>query len=174
MFYLVMGLIGLSILLVSLLFDGVFDILHFDIFDNGILSMTALASFVAFFGFAGYLCQTTNQSPTVTATATVAMGLLGLVSTGTAMRYMKKHSQADGAYDNASMVGRSAVVVSGAAAGEYCTIAVSWNGMNENVAALSTVDLAKGDEVTITHVLSHSSVRVSKNVYDAPVTATNL
>lgn len=169
MFYLVMGLLGLAILLVTLLFDGVFDVLHFDIFDSGILSMTGLASFVAFFGFTGYLCVASNQSATVTTVSTIAMGLLGLVSTGTAMRYMKKHSQDDNAFDNSNMVGRTAVVVSGGAAGEYGTVAVAWNGMTENIAALSTTELVKGDEVTITHVLSHSSVRVAKNVQDSPL-----
>lgn len=162
MIFLIMGAVGLALLLFSFLFDGIFDLIDFDVFDNGLLSMTGLASFVALFGFAGFICESTGQGPAVTAGSAVSAGLIGLVSTGAAMRFMKKQSQPDNAWDNSSMVGRSAVVISAAKAGEYGTIAVAWNGLSESVAALSTEDLVKGDEVIITHVLSHSSVRVQK------------
>lgn len=162
MIFLVLGGVGLAILIVSFVVDGLFDAIDFDIFDNGVLSMTGIAGFLAFFGFTGFLCQTTGQSDVVTGSAASAAGLFGLIATGTAMRYMKQQSQDDNAYNNASMVGRSAVVISGAAAGRYATVRVEWNGMSENMTAISDQDLQSGDSVKITSLLSHSSVRVEK------------
>lgn len=161
MAFLVIGIIGATFLLLSFLLDGIFEAFDFDILDNGILSTVSLAVFTSVFGFVGWIGVTLGWSMIANISIGFMGGAVAGIVIGVIMKYLRESSQADGAYSVETLVGKTARVTSGAGAGEYGTITVTFQGMNESLGAVSTRKLVVGQEVIIEAVLSHSSVKVS-------------
>lgn len=72
--FLVIGIVGALLLLISLVLDGVFDVLDFG---DGPLSLTTIAAFTSIFGFAAFATIGAGASTGVAGLVGAASGVVG-------------------------------------------------------------------------------------------------
>jgi hypothetical protein len=160
--FLVIGVAGLALLLVSLvfgeIFDGLFDALDVDA--GGVLSTPVIGSFLAAFGFgAALLLSTTDVSAVVAAFGGVAsgavVGSIALVLTRSLM-----DMPTDESVRTSDLVGLTATVVTRIPDSGLGEVTVTHLGQLLKLSARSAAPVPAGSPVRITTVLSSSSVLV--------------
>ncbi|MET0467789.1 MAG: hypothetical protein ABW075_11695 [Aeromicrobium sp.] len=156
MLFLVVAVIGLALLAVSVVFDGLLD--FFDL-DTPFLSGTALAAFLAGFGLTGMLIPDSWGTAGVLAAAGVA-GLLVAGIAGFGIAAMK-NTRTDANISGMNVLGADGYVITPILAGQYGEVAVTVAGHRVKYNALSDEDLARGTHVAVVASLSGSSVRVA-------------
>ncbi|KAA1372982.1 hypothetical protein [Aeromicrobium fastidiosum] len=156
MLFLVLAAIGLVMLLVSVVFDGLLDV--FDL-DTPFLSGTAVAAFLSAFGLTGLLLPDEWGTPGVLAAAAVA-GLVVGGGAGLGMRAMQ-NTQTDANVTAWNVVGTTGTVVSPIRVGAYGEVAVTVAGHRMKYNALADTDLPLGSSVAVVQSLSPSAVKVA-------------
>ena len=184
--FLVIGLVGLGLLAVSVVFgnllDGLLDALDLDLGDgelvgDGMLSSAAIATFIAGFGLAGWLALEAGALATWVAIiiALVVAFLLAIVAgkaVGAAM-----HMQTDRTPTQDDLLGRLGVVTSPIPPGGLGQIRSERSGSPVKLSARSEeAPLPVGADVVVMEVLTETSVRVSTEtaVFDDPPTQKEL
>lgn len=156
--FLIIGIIGITLLLISVLLDGVFDL--FDLGD-GPLSLTTIAGFIATFGFVGLIATSMGASIPVASLSGALVGLMGGLGAWGLSRSFKKADSTMG-ISVSTLEGRTATVILPIKDGNLGEISFHSNGLNQTFSAKAKENLEVGDKVTITGVLSNSSVFVEK------------
>ena len=156
MLFLVVAGIGLTLLLISVVFDGVLDL--FDL-DTPFLSGTAVAAFLSAFGLTGMLLPDSWGTAGVLGAAAVA-GLAVGAGAGAGVRAMQ-NTPTDANVSAANVVSAQGTVVSPIRAGSYGEVAVTVAGHRMKYNALADTDIALGTAVTVTQSLSPSAVKVA-------------
>lgn len=160
--FLILGILGLVLLLISFLIDGVLDIFDFD-FGDGYLSLTSLATFMAAFGFSGVLAISGFEASTgVAVIAGLVVGALALLAAGGLTRYLKS-DDGEGAPSSRTIVGLRGTVITGIAGpGSYGEVSLNHGGHIAKMGALADEAIPVGTSVQVITALSATSVKVSR------------
>lgn len=157
--FLIIGIIGAVLLLVSLLLDGIFDL--FD-FGDGPLSLTTIAAFTTLFGFIAFSLVGSGFSTGHAALWGAVAGLGGGVLAWWLARLMR-NSESNTAVTSAELKGLEAVVVLNVPGGSgYGEIALTQYGERVSLAAAAKEDIARGEKVLIIESLTPTAVLVEK------------
>ena len=158
--FLIVGAVGLVVLLLSALFDGVLDAFDFDVFDNGIVSTVSIAAFIAVFGFAGAIATSMNAGLPVALGVGSAAGVVAGALIGGITVLLRKAEQPEGTFHTRQLVGAEGTVVSPAPAGAHATVSLPFQGTNERFGAIADLDLTAGARIRVTSVISDTRVHV--------------
>lgn len=164
--FLVIGIVGGVLLLVSLLLDGIFD--AFD-FGDGPLSLTTIAAFTAIFGFTAFASVGAGMSTPVAAVVGALAGLLGGIAAWWLSRFIRS-AESTTAVSGSDLVGSEGAVVLAIPAGGLGEVAVIRNGERISLSATAEEPIARGAAVRVVRTITSTSVGVEP-IAAAPATA---
>lgn len=159
----IIGAFGLFVVVASLvlgdLLEGAFESLDIDV-GGGMFSTPVIGSFLAAFGFAGALLDSSTDAGTGLAALGGAVG--GLFMAGIALWITRSlmHMATDDAVRTTDLVGAAAVVVSAIPLGGLGEISLVHLGQRLKLSARADASIPFGAEVVILAVTSSSSVIV--------------
>lgn len=158
--FLIIGVVGLLLMILSSLLGDVLDGL-FDAMPGGLFNGTVVFSFVAAFGFGGMLAMSTFDVgvPVAIGVGTLAGGLIGLGAYAF-MRFLQSSEDPSGLTGPSAVVGKHAVVITPALAGNYGEVSMTINGHPEKKSFLCDEDTVRGQQVIVEASLSSTSVKV--------------
>ena len=154
--FLIIGVVGAVLLLISLLLDGIFD--AFD-FGDGPLSLTSIAAFTAIFGFTAFACVGAGISTPVSGVLGALAGLLGGAAAWWLSRLIRG-AESTTAVSEDELVGKIASVVLAIPVTGLGEVALTRHGERVSLAASAEVPIARGTAVRIIQVVTSTSVRV--------------
>ena len=160
--FLIIGVVGGVLLLLSLVLDGIFD--AFD-FGDGPLSLTTIAAFTAIFGFTAFALVGAGLPTPLGGLLGALAGVLG----GAAAWWLSKlirSAESSTAVSGDDLVGSVAGVVLAIPAGGLGEVALVRHGERVSLSATADTALARGTQVRIAQTITATSVRVE------PLTAT--
>ncbi|MFP1628056.1 hypothetical protein ACLB9X_23460 [Streptomyces sp. 5K101] len=160
--FLGLGIAGLVLLVLSLVFDGVLEGLLDGIGGglDGFLSLPVIAGFVSALGFTGAIVL--GAAGTGAGVATVAGVVAGVAAAWLTWKFSRALMR-DGAAPaprGEDLTGTSGSVVTAIPAGRYGEVLLYLAGQPVKCAAKAAVPLARGTEVWVESVLSPTSVVV--------------
>lgn len=156
--FLIIGAVGLVLLVLSVLLDGVFDVFELG---DGPLSLTTISGFISAFGFVGLIATSMGASVGVASLAGAVVGFMGGLGAWALAKSFKKADSTTGV-SVSTLEGRTATIILPIKDGSLGEIMFHSNGLNQTFSAKSKDNLEIGDKVLITGVLSNSSVFVQK------------
>jgi membrane protein implicated in regulation of membrane protease activity len=154
-FFLGLGIAGVALLTLSLVFDGVLD----GLFD-GLVSLPVIAGFMSMVGFGGALTLGTTGLGTGPA---AVIGVCAGVATGWLVWKLSRALMRDrttATPRSADLVGSAGAVVTPIPVDGYGEVLVRVAGQPVKLAAKSAVPVARGTEVWVEASLSATSVTV--------------
>ncbi len=166
--FLVIGIVGGVLLLISLLLDGIFD--AFD-FGDGPLSLTTIAAFTSIFGFTAFASVGAGMSTPVAAVVGALAGLLGGAAAWWLTRLIRG-AESTTAVSGQDLVGSEASVVLAIPAGGLGEVAAIRHGERISLSATADEPIPRGVSVRIVQTITSTSVRVETLV--RPQTSTDL
>lgn len=154
--FLIIGIVGGVLLLISLLLDGIFD--AFD-FGDGPLSLTTIAAFTAIFGFAAFAGVGAGMS---TPMATIVGALSGLVGAAAAWWLSRaiRNAESNTAVSGDDLIGSTGAVVLTIPENGLGEVAVVRHGERISLSATADAPIPRGSAVRITQTVTSTSVRV--------------
>ena len=161
--FLGLGIAGVALLALSLIFDGILEGLFGGLLEGlfgGLVSLPVIAGFLSMLGFGGAIVLGTTGAGTLVATvAGVAAGLVAAVLTWRFSRALMR-DQTDATPRNEDLVGTSGSVVTAIPADGYGEVLLRLGGQLVKLSARSTVPVARGAEIWVEAALSSTSVSV--------------
>ncbi len=158
--FIVTAAVGVVLLLVFLLFDGILDAVQLDITGSGVFSGASLGGLLTGIGCGGMIGTAQGWSFFFS----FALGLLiGLAIAAVAVavyRLLKKAETPEEEFSLDRLVGTNGLVTAGSAAGSRGLVQVTYLGSPRTVSFVSPVPLANGDLVTVTEILGTDVVNV--------------
>lgn len=156
--FLVIGIVGAVLLIVSVLLDGIFDL--FD-FGDGPLSLTTIAAFTAIFGFAAFGTVGAGASTGVAAVVGAVAGVVGGAAAWWLSRLIRS-AESTTTVSSDELVGSEASVVLSIPAGGLGEVALVRHGERISLAASTPAETAipRGSRVRIVQTLTSTSVLV--------------
>lgn len=154
--FLLIGIIGGVLLLISFVLDGIFD--AFD-FGDGPLSLTTIAAFMSIFGFASFACVGAGLSTPVSAIVGALAGVVGGALAWWLSKFIRS-AESSTAVSGTDLVGTEGAVVLAIPETGLGEVAVVRNGERISLAATSSSAIARGTRVRITDTITSTSVRV--------------
>lgn len=156
--FLVIGIVGAVLLIVSVLLDGIFDL--FD-FGDGPLSLTTIAAFTAIFGFAAFGTVGAGASTGVAAVVGAVAGVVGGAAAWWLSRLIRS-AESTTTVSSDELVGSEASVVLGIPVGGLGEVALVRHGERISLAASGPAETAipRGSRVRIVQTLTSTSVLV--------------
>lgn len=154
--FLVIGIAGALLLIVSVMLDGIFEI--FD-FGDGPLSLTTIAAFTALFGFAAFATIGAGAPSSVAAIVGGIAGLLGGALAWWLSRLIRG-AESTTSVSSGDLVGSEASVVLAIPAGGLGEVALVRHGERVSLAATAESAIPRGARVRIAQTLTATSVLV--------------
>jgi len=158
--FIVTAAVGLILLLVFLLFDGILDAVHVDFTGSGIFSGASLGGLLTGIGCGGMIGASQGW-PFI---FSFLLGLLiGIAIAAVAVVLYRLLKKAEGNEDDISMdrlIGTPGLVTAGSAPGSRGLVQLTYLGSPRTVAFSSETPLAAGDSVIVTEVLGQDVVNV--------------
>ena len=164
--FLIIGIVGGLLLLVSLVLDGIFD--AFD-FGDGPLSLTTIAAFTAIFGFTAFASVGAGMSTPVAAVVGALAGVVGGAAAFWLSRLIRG-AESTTAVSSGDLVGATGAVVLSIPQGGLGEVAVIRNGERISLSATSDEPIPRGAAVRIVHTVTSTSVRVEA-IHESPDSA---
>lgn len=155
--FLVIGIVGALLLIVSVLLDGIFEV--FD-FGDGPLSLTTIAAFTAIFGFAAFGTVGAGGSTAMAALVGAAAGLVGGGAAWWLSRLIRR-AESTTSVSSGDLLGDEASVVLAIPAGGLGEVALIRHGERVSLAASADTALPRGTRVRIVQTLTATSVLVA-------------
>ncbi|WEH40633.1 hypothetical protein OG233_14955 [Streptomyces sp. NBC_01218] len=164
---LALGVAGLALLALSLLFDGILEGIFGGLFGgllngffDGLLSLPVLAGFLSMLGFGGAIVQGTTGAGLAVALA--GGGLAGLVVAWLTWRFGRvlMQDRGDPAPRGDDLIGTTGSVVTPIPANGYGEVLLRLAGHTVKYAAKSAAPVARGTEIWVEGTLSTTSVTV--------------
>lgn len=158
-----LGIAGLVLLVLSLVFDGILEGMLDGVLDglfDGLLSLPVIAGFVSMLGFGGAIALGTTD---VGGAAATAIGVVAGVAAGWLAYRLSRalmRDDADAVPRGGDLVGSSGSVVTAIPAQGYGEVLVYLAGQPLKLAAKCSVPVARGAEVWVEASLSATSVAV--------------
>ncbi|MFJ5721704.1 hypothetical protein [Streptomyces sp. NPDC093149] len=161
--FLGLGIAGIVLLALSLIFDGILEGLFGGVLDglfDGLLSLPVIAGFLSMLGFGGAIVLGTTGAGTVVATA--AGVLAGIVAAWLTWKFSQAlmRDQTSTTPRGEDLVGTSGSVVTAIPADGYGEVLLRLAGQPVKLAAKSPVPVARGTEIWVEAALSTTSVAV--------------
>lgn len=163
--FLIIGIIGAILLVLSVILDGIFDI--FD-FGDGPLSLTTIAAFTSIFGFAAFATVGAGASTSVAAMVGAVSGVAGGAAAWWLSRLIRS-AESNTAVSSSELVGTEASVVLAIPAGGLGEVALIRHGERVSLSATAESAIRRGARVRIVQTLTATSVLVEE-VAAAPTT----
>ncbi|MEU2250755.1 hypothetical protein [Streptomyces sp. NPDC019224] len=161
--FLGLGIAGVALLALSLIFDGILESLFGGLLEGlfgGLVSLPVIAGFLSMLGFGGAIVLGTTGAGTLVATvAGVAAGLVAALLTWRFSRALMR-DQTDATPRNEDLVGTSGSVVTAIPADGYGEVLLRFGGQLVKLSAKSPVPVARGAEIWVEAALSSTSVSV--------------
>lgn len=155
--FLVIGLIGALLLIVSIVFDGIFEV--FD-FGDGPLSLTTIAAFTAIFGFTSFAMVGAGASATVAGLVGAVAGVAGGLVAWWLSRLIRS-AESNTSVSSDDLIGDEASVVLAIPAGGLGEVALIRHGERVSLSATAETAIPRGSRVRITQTLTATSVMVA-------------
>ncbi|MFI8434070.1 hypothetical protein ACIGJO_09995 [Streptomyces sp. NPDC079020] len=161
--FLGLGIAGIILLALSLIFDGVLEGLFGGVLDglfDGLLSLPVIAGFLSMLGFGGAIVLGTTGAGTVVATG--AGVLAGLVAAWLTWKFSQAlmQDQTTATPRGEDLVGTSGSVVTAIPADGYGEVLLRLAGQTVKYAAKSAAPVERGAEIWVEAALSTTSVAV--------------
>ncbi|MFF3730096.1 hypothetical protein ACFYXM_07185 [Streptomyces sp. NPDC002476] len=161
--FLGLGIAGVVLLVLSLVFDGILEGLFGGVLDglfDGLLSLPVIAGFLSMLGFGGAIVLGTTDAGTVV--ATVGGVLAGILAAWLTWKFSRAlmRDQTSVTPRGEDLVGTSGSVVTAIPADGYGEVLLRLAGQPVKLAAKSAVPVGRGTEVWVEAVLSTTSVAV--------------
>ncbi|MFD8058392.1 hypothetical protein ACFXA0_12960 [Streptomyces cyaneofuscatus] len=162
-FFLGLGIAGIVLLALSLIFGGVLEGMLDGVLDglfDGLLSLPVIAGFISMLGFGGAIVLgTTGAGPLV---ATVAGVAAGLVAGWLTWKFSKAlmREQTSSTPRGGDLVGTSGMVVTAIPADGYGEVMLRLAGQPVKYAAKCPTPIVRGTEIWVEAELSTTSVAV--------------
>lgn len=154
--FLVIGIVGVVLLIISLVLDGIFE--AFD-FGDGPLSLTTIAAFTAIFGFTAFaLVGAGLSTPAAGALGALAGAIGGAIAWW--LSRLIRSAESSTAVTGDELVGAEAHVVLAIPAGGLGEVALVRHGERVSLSATADVAIPRGSTVRISHTITPTSVRV--------------
>ncbi|WP_405557549.1 NfeD family protein [Streptomyces sp. NBC_01171] len=157
--FLGIGITGVVLLVLSLIFDGLLDGL-FDGALDGWLSLPVIAGFLSMTGFGAVIAHEGLGVAPLGATVTGAVAGAGTAWLTYRLSRLLLRDQTDATPTGNDLIGTSGDVVTAIPAGGFGEILVRLGGQTVKFAARSAVPVARGSEVWVEAVPSPTSVVV--------------
>ncbi|WP_449278267.1 hypothetical protein [Leucobacter sp. GX24907] len=154
--FLAIGIVGGVLLLVSLVLDGIFDVLDFG---DGPLSLTTIAAFTSIFGFTAFACTGAGMGASMASLLGALAGLVGGAAAWWLSRLIRG-AESSTAVSGNELVGSEAAVVLGIPAGGLGEVALIRHGERVSLSATSDTALPRGSKVRIESIITATSVSV--------------
>ncbi|MGJ6978947.1 hypothetical protein ACSDQ9_00230 [Aestuariimicrobium soli] len=170
MVFLVVGVVGAAILVLSLVLGDFFHIGDHlgGLLDSDLVSTAALAAFLGVFGFVGWGVHAATGRLWLATMVGIVAGLVVGYALGRLTRALGRPDPT-GSLNTSSLVGLSATVISDIPAGGYGEVRVNAAGHPLKYNARSDEALPQGTPVWVAGVLSATAVEVrSTRELDAP------
>lgn len=162
-FFLGLGIAGIVLLALSLIFDGILEGMLDGVLDglfDGLLSLPVIAGFISMLGFGGAIVLGTTGAGTFLATvAGVAAGLVAAWLTWKLSKALMR-DQTDATPRGSDLVGTSGSVVTAIPAQGYGEVLLRLGGQPVKYAAKCVTPVARGTEIWVEEALSTTSVAV--------------
>lgn len=155
--FLGIGGVGLLLLVIAVLLDGILDI--FDLGGDGPFSLTTIAAFFSMFGFAGTIVLANGGNVGLASLIGALVGVGGGVGALFVTRSLQK-STSTTSLNSDSLPGIEASAILPIRPGSYGEIAFSSNGLRQTFAAVADIEIPVGSRVVIVNSLSGTSVKV--------------
>ncbi|WP_455351185.1 hypothetical protein [Streptomyces sp. SYSU K217416] len=161
--FLGLGIAGVVLLVLALVFDGVLEGLFGGVLDglfDGLLSLPVIAGFMSMLGFGGAIVLGTTG---LGGGAATAVGVLAGVVTGGLVWKLSRvlmRSLTDATPHQDDLIGTAGSVVTPIPAGGYGEVLLRLAGQPVKFAARSEVPVARGTEIWVEAALSATSVAV--------------
>ncbi|MGO1383998.1 MAG: NfeD family protein [Arachnia sp.] len=159
--FLVIGVLGIIIVLLSILLgdivDGLFDL---DFLGGDLFSLASIAAFLGAFGFGGVISLSILNVTWIATVVGLAAGILAAWGATSFTRWLKR-SETQSTFTSTSMVGSSARVITDIPAGGFGEVRVLGSGQSRKRAARSDVPLLAGTEVWVSAIVSPTAVEVT-------------
>lgn len=162
--FFIIGAVGVVLLIISVLLDGVFDL--FD-FGDGPLSLTTIAAFTTIFGFTAFASIGSGATPTAAVVIGAIAGVIGGAIAWWLSRVIRK-AESTTAVTASELVGSEAAVVLAIPAGGLGEVALVRHGERVSLAATADRAIARGVQVRIVQTLTSTSVLVEQLPVAAP------
>lgn len=154
--FLLIGIIGAVLLLLSLVLDGIFD--AFD-FGDGPLSLTTIAAFTAIFGFTAFASVGAGMATPVAAVVGALAGLVGGLAAWWLTRLIRG-AESTTALSGDDLVGSTGSVVLAIPEAGLGEVALTRHGERVSLSASAAAPIPRGTAVRIVQVVTSTSVRV--------------
>lgn len=161
--FLIIGIVAIALLLISLLFDGLFDFLDLDV-GGGIVSSASIFGFLGTFGFTGYILGTSTELEGLALYGiSIGAGLVLGILVGLFYKALKNSDS--GSSDINTLVGTDAQVVSPIpenGRSGYGEIRSFFNGQTNIVSAITDEkeEIGRGKTVIIETIISSTLYKV--------------
>lgn len=154
--FLIIGIVGAILLLLSVLLDGVFDL--FD-FGDGPLSLTTIAAFTAIFGFTAFASVGAGATTSAAGVIGAVAGLIGGAAAWWLSRLIRR-AESTTSITSEEIVGSEASVVLAIPVGGLGEVALVRHGERVSLAATSSTAIPRGARVRVMQSLTATSVLV--------------
>ncbi|UOQ56552.1 hypothetical protein MUN78_12830 [Leucobacter allii] len=165
--FLIIGIVGGLLLLVSLVLDGIFD--AFD-FGDGPLSLTTIAAFAAIFGFTAFASVGAGMSTSIAAVLGALAGLIGAAAAWWLSRFIRS-AESNTSVSGDELVGSIGAVVLAIPENGLGEVAVTRHGERISLAASADTAIARGTAVRVVQTITSTSVRVEPAASAPPAEA---
>lgn len=154
--FLVIGIAGGVLLLLSLVLDGIFE--AFD-FGDGPLSLTSIAAFISIFGFAAFAGVGAGLDSPPAAAVGAGAGLVGGAAAWWLSRLVRR-AETNTAVESKELIGVEGAVVLAIPADGLGEIAVTMHGERVSLSATADAPVSHGTRVRVVQTLTSTSVHV--------------
>lgn len=155
--FLLLGVVGAVLLLLSFLLDGIFD--AFDFGGDGPLSLTTISAFVSVFGFSALAASSFGMGANGSAIVGTIVGFIGATGSFWMTRSMK-NMESNG-HEESSLAGLYGVVTIPIPEGGLGEVAITKSGERLHMAARARAPIPTGEKVLVESVISSGSVFVA-------------
>lgn len=154
--FLIIGIIGALLLIVSVLLDGIFEV--FD-FGDGPLSLTTIAAFTAIFGFSAFAMVGAGATPTIAGLVGAVAGVVGGAAAWWLSRLVRS-AESNTSVSSEDLLGAEASVVLAIPEGGLGEVALVRHGERVSLSAAAATAIPRGTRVRVTLTLTATSVVV--------------
>ena len=169
--FIVMAAIGLILLLVFLIFDGILDAVHVDFTGSGIFSGASLGGLLTGIGCGGIIGTSQGWGFFASFMLGLVVGVAIAAVAVILYRLLRKAEASQEDFSLDRLVGTTGVVTAGSQPGVRGLVQVMYLGSPRTVSFSSDTPLHSGESVTVTEVLGPDVVNV---IPSQPVFGRNL
>jgi len=158
--FIVTAAVGLVLLLVFLIFDGILDAVHVDFTGSGIFSGASLGGLLTGIGCGGFIGTVQGWGLFASFLLGLFMGVCIAAVAIVLYRLLRKAETPQEEFSLDRLIGTSGVVTAGSGPGVRGLVQVTYLGSPRTIGFSSDVPLAAGESVVVTDVLGSDLVNV--------------